>query len=363
MRIGLIRRKYDQSGGAELSLRLLADGFLKNNHQVAVMAQSWQGPAPAGMEFYRIDARRGRVGGLYSFARNAFLQMQGLQLDTCLSLERVPGVSFFRAGDGCHMAWLERRARYEKWYKRHTFMLNPLHRAQLCLEKETMLHPDMKIIIANSHMVAEEVKKYYGLDDAKIRVVYNPVDEKRLLALSDSDAGQSLREELALDGSARVLLFLGSGFARKGLAFIIRALRFMPGVVLLVAGYGRSGAYERLARKEAVNGRVKFLGLRSDVERLLAACQALVLPTIYDPCANVCLEALAAGKPVVTTYSNGACELVENGVNGFLLAMPEDARELAQACLKALDLPGPVSAELNSKENWLLQISRAIGVE
>jgi UDP-glucose:(heptosyl)LPS alpha-1,3-glucosyltransferase len=362
MRLGFIRRKYDQSGGAERSLRLLVESFAASGHEINVVAQSWEGLLPAKAVFHKIANFPGRAGALNAFARAAYAKMRQLELDLCLSLERVPGVPFFRAGDGCHQAWLQRRAPYEGWLKRHSFYLNPLHRAQLDLEAATLTSPELRLVIANSRMVAEEIKLFYGLEEDKIKVIYNPAAERQLTGKDSEEAASAVFRELALPHGRPVLLFLGSGFERKGLAFIIKALSLLPQVFLLVAGQGRIAFYERLAGKCGVSKRVKFLGLRSDVPRLLAAADVLVLPTIYDPCANVCLEALAAGKPVVTTCANGASEIISQGENGFIIKNPADTNCLADACRQALALSGPVRAHISTIEQWFKEMSAAFGL-
>ena len=129
------------------------------------------------------------------------------------------------------------------------------------------------------------------------------------------------------------ILFVGSGFKRKGLHFLIMALAAMAcrESRLLVVGQGRSAPYQRLAQKLGVAHRVKFLGPQAPVEQFYAASQVLALPTIYDPCSNVVLEALACGRPVVTTAANGASEFIEPGANGAIIARPDDYQSLAAA--------------------------------
>ncbi|MBI4798048.1 MAG: glycosyltransferase [Desulfarculus sp.] len=97
---------------------------------------------------------------------------------------------------------------------------------------------------------------------------------------------------------------------------------------------------------------MRFLG-QQDAPGLLAAPDVLLLPTIYDPCANACLEALYLGLPVVTTLANGASELVQEGVSGCLLSEPRDAPALALACRRAFALPRPVPHHLPSPRQWL----------
>jgi UDP-glucose:(heptosyl)LPS alpha-1,3-glucosyltransferase len=57
---------------------------------------------------------------------------------------------------------------------------------------------------------------------------------------------------------------------------------------------------------------------------LYHAVDIFLLPTIYDPFSNACLEALAAGRPVITTRANGFSEIIENGRHGTIIDDPRD---------------------------------------
>lgn len=333
MRLGLIRFKYDQSGGAERTFGLLARGLARRGHQVHVITTAWQGPPPPGVELHlgRVAARSSH-GQALAWARAARQEMDRLGLDSCLALDRVPGVPVLRTSDGCHAAWLHRRAAHETPWRRLSFKINPKHRALLDLERRVFHSPDLKRIIAISHMVQRELVSYLGVEPAKITVIYNGVDEYLLAPARSPQTRRDARRALGLEPGRPVLLFLGSGFGRKGLGFIIRALVHLPEAVLLVAGRGRAAVYERLARRCAVAGRVRLLGRRDDVPQLLAAADALVLPTIYDPLSIACLEAMSVGLPVVVSAAAGAAELVTHAGIGRVVDQPADARALAGAC-------------------------------
>ena len=353
MRLGLVRLKYEPGGGAETTLGLLAQGLMQRGHQVHVITSAWRGTPPAGLMVHAVAAPGRGAERLRAFAHAARHQAEDLRLDTWLSLERVPGAPVFRAGDGCHAAWLKRRAAYEGLFKRWSFRFNPLHRAFLDLERRTLMAPELVRVVANSRLVAAELAQYYGLGPDRVRVVYNAVDQDHLAPALDPATRQRQRRELDLPEGRPVLLFLGSGFERKGLAFALKALARLPQAVLLVAGRDRVAPYERLARCLGVLSRVRFLGQAGEVAGLLAAADALLLPTIYDPCANACLEALYAGLPVVTTLANGAAELVVDGLGGCLVPEPADTAALAEACQRAWGLPRPVPHQLPSPGQWL----------
>jgi len=358
MRLGLMRLKYDQAGGAERTLALLARGLLDRGHEVCVVTASWQGAPPMGMEVREVPTRHRRgFKRVREFAEAGVVAMQAWRPHSFMSLERAPGAPLIRAGDGCHAAWLERRAPYEGFCKNLSFRFNPQHQAFLDLERRAYTSPALQKVIANSRLVAGELQRFYGLGPERVEVIYNGVDRGRLAAAREPGAKAAARAALSLEPDRPLLLFLGSGFERKGLAFAIKALYHLPDAMLLVAGKDRSARYQATARRLGLEQRVRFLGQRSDAERLLAACDALLLPTIYDPCANACLEALAAGRPVVTTMANGASELVVPGVSGVVVPDPADDMALAAACGEALSLPSGFGDEVPELGAWVERLA------
>src|SRR5207249_10008319 len=141
------------------------------------------------------------------------------------------------------------------------------------------------------------------------------------------------REELNLKPDQIALLFAGSGWERKGLLFAIQAAALCKDrkMRLLVAGRGNARLYKtrrlRFWREEPV----QFLGEVEDVRRVYAAADIVILPTIYDPFSNACLEALACGLPVITTRFNGFSQIIENGINVSIIDDPTNLTGLRDA--------------------------------
>src|SRR5947208_317890 len=88
---------------------------------------------------------------------------------------------------------------------------------------------------------------------------------------------------------------------------------------LLVAGRGNPRLYKTKRPCFWREKPVQFLGEVVDMLRVYAAADIFILPTIYDPFSNACLEALACGLPVITTRSNGFSEIVDEGVHGSII--------------------------------------------
>lgn len=238
------------------------------------------------------------------------------------SLERVWTCDVYRAGDGVHAAWLQRRAPYGPWWQRLARRFNRRHRDVLEIEQHLLGGGGTDRVIANSHLVKAEIEEHFGFPGEQIHVIHNGVPH----ADAVPGARAAVRRELGLSDSEYVILFVGSGWERKGLRYAVKAMNAarLRDATLLVAGRGNRGSIPR-------SKQVRYLGPREDVPLLLAASDLFVLPTIYDPFSNACLEAAAAAKPVVTTRHNGFAEIMEPGVHGEVLAEPSDVEALARA--------------------------------
>jgi UDP-glucose:(heptosyl)LPS alpha-1,3-glucosyltransferase len=212
--------------------------------------------------------------------------------------------------------------------------LNPLHLTLLHLEKRLFRSPRLKKIIANSKRGEEEIRRHYGVLGEKIEVVYNGVDLESFHPRNVTLYRKSLRKEFRIPAEALVILFLGSGFRRKGLRGLLESIpmvkREIPQIVLMVAGRDRIQEYREQARRLGCERNVLFLGPTQRAREFYAACDLFALPTIYDPFSNACVEAMASGVPVLTTPTNGVAELIEDGKNGFIVRDPLDAAAIGR---------------------------------
>jgi UDP-glucose:(heptosyl)LPS alpha-1,3-glucosyltransferase len=161
-------------------------------------------------------------------------------------------------------------------------------------------------------------------------VIYNGVDLEHFHPDVRARERASARAEAEAPDGAWLLLFVGSGFERKGLATAIEALSRMPDDTrLIVVGRGDTSAYRAQASRLGIESRITWLGPRPDVHRWYAASDIVVLPTIYEPFGNVHLEALAAGVPIVTTSRAGGAEIVAEACGAVV--SPGDAAAIGKA--------------------------------
>ena len=318
MKIGLVRRGFSATGGAEAYLFRLATGLAQTGHEpVLITTGDWPEERWPNSSIIRLTGKTPQ-----KFA--AAVAEARPDVDITFSLERVPGCHVYRAGDGVHAAWLHRRSQFEPRWRRFLHLVNPKHLSLMRLECE--VYETAQHVIANSEMVAEEIVRWQEFPRERVHVIPNGIG-KSLECLSRTEA----RQRLDVPQDAFCVLFVGTGWERRGLKFAIRAVENLGGkTLLLVAGRGSAERY--------CSSRAKFLGPVSDLSALFSAADVFTLPTLYDPFSNACLEALAAGLPVVTTTANGFSEIIEPDVHGSIVK-PGDIDALAEALAEWKDRP------------------------
>ncbi|MBW1740966.1 MAG: glycosyltransferase family 4 protein [Deltaproteobacteria bacterium] len=345
MKVALIRKKYSPFGGAERYVDTLVRHLLDLGHEVHIFANEWESAtrgtqsATQRLVFHRVPMIKGlSVLKLLSFAINVRRLLKKERFEIVHSFERTLYQDIARAGDGCHKEWLIQRAKYEPFWKRVLVGINPLHWSFLWIEKQIFDKKNTQIVIANSQRGKEEIIRHYGFPAERIRVIYNGVDTKRFNPACRGKFRKAVRDFLGLSEDIRVLLFLGSGFERKGLKFAIESLSKInePKIKLVVAGKDNPKRYRMQARRLGVVDKVIFYGPTKEPERLYGAADVFVLPTIYEPFSNACLEAIASGVPVVTSKINGFSEFIEDGVTGVCVEDPSDIEALKGAIQRLL---------------------------
>jgi len=318
LNIALVRRGYSPSGGAEAYLKRLAHGIVEAGHEVQLIAtDEWPDDQ---WPFGAIRRLRGKTVTVFA---NELEQIRPeLRCDVLFSLERVWRCDVYRAGDGVHRAWLARRRKFEIPLKQFMRAANRKHRDLLQLEESLFGKRNAGRVIVASQMVADEIVDFYGYRADKIDLVRNGVPFGKFRF--DSDLREKSRSELKLKPDQIALLFAGSGWERKGLLFAIEAMAICKNrkLHLLIAGRGNARPYKTRRFLFWREDPVRFVGEVADLRPVYTAADIFILPTIYDPFSNACLEALACGLPVITTRSNGFSEIIENGINGSIIDNP-----------------------------------------
>ena len=187
--------------------------------------------------------------------------------------------------------------------------------------------------------VSESVRRYAidtdGLDPERVLTIHNGVDAG--VVVDASENLDSLREELGCVPGCPVVTMVANIRRIKGIDVFLRAVALVkqrfPDTVFLIAGVFGTNT-EHIKYKEEVLGlrkaldlerKVRFLGSSTQVQRILALSDVFALPSRSEGFSNALLEAMACGIPPVVSAVGGNPEVVEDGVNGFLVPFGDSA--------------------------------------
>ena len=367
MKIAVVRQRYNPYGGAERFVERALPALERAGAEVTLICRKsagWNARRTLKVNPFHL----GNVWRDWSFARAARAAWRRGGFDVVQSHERIPGCDVYRAGDGVHQRWLELRRGAGGWMERIGIALNPYHRYVCKAEREMFEHPRLRAVICNSAMVRDEVKQGFRVAPEKLHVIYNGVDLEHFHPRHAEPLRGRTRAELGCRPRDTLFLFVGAGFARKGLAAAIDALARTgnPALWLLVVGRDRDEQrFQSLARGAGLEGRVRFLGPKQDVRPLYAAADCFILPSRYDPFPNTVLEALAMGLPAIVSSHCGAAEVVTHGRGGWI-CRPDDPDGIARLMLEAdaaLRQPGQQAAARATAEKFGIDAMAAKLVE
>ncbi len=238
-------------------------------------------------------------------------------------------------GDVVVMHSVHEAALAQSWREgRRAFLLNPLH-GWLVLRNRFLLGPTRpRRVVVVGKRLRDELLRWHAIPEQRIRYIPNGVDVARFRPPSTSEKAAA-RAAIGLPTAARVVCLAGYVFGHKGLDVLLLGMA-REGATwhVIVVGSDAAGPFEELARRLGVQDRVRFLGLRKDIERIYWAADLFALPSRYESFPLVCMEAMACGLPLVATRVGGVEDYVHDGENGFLVAREPDAVAAAIArCL------------------------------
>lgn len=338
IRLAIVRQKYRPDGGAERFISRALEALDQQAMDLNVITRQWQGERQENWHLHLCNpVKWGRISRERGFAVAARALWQREKFDIVQSHERIAGCDIYRAGDGVHQRWLELRSRLLPSWRQKLLMSNRYHRYVMDAERAMYQAPELKAVICNAHMVKQEIIERFGVASDKIHVIYNAINTNQFVPVDEAERLQQ-RQKLALPLNASILIYVGSGFERKGLAAAIQAIAGTNRYLLVVGKDKAEKQYRALASELGCSDRVIFAGMQADTRPWYQAADGLLLPTLYDPFPNVILEAMACGLPVITSITCGGSEFIQAGENGYvcdaldivalrdaIMALPEQA--------------------------------------
>ncbi len=336
MKIGIVCRIYtDKKGGKERYSMMLCRHLIQKGHTVHLFAHRAD-PEPGAL-FHRVPMfPLSSPAKHLSFAYFASRMAQKAGIEILHSMDRIMEQDIFRASDGLNPVQLQQcyPSPFVRWLK----SIGPRRQVLGYLEKRIFTKGKARSIIANSRLVRDQILAHYPAAADLIRVIYNGVDTRRFHPGLKKIYRDQIRREYQIGPEKLLLIFVANDFKLKGLKTLMAAMKRLDDsdIEALIIGGGHPAPYRREAEKLGIAGQIHFTGTEPEVEKFLAAGDLFVLTTWYDPFANVCLEAMACGLPVITTTANGAAERIEADVNGYIIA-PGAAENLARSIFRLRD--------------------------
>jgi len=329
MKIAMVIPKYGLVGGAEsfvyeLSERLAArEGF-----EIHVFANKWR-EGRSSVTFHKIPIIVfPRFLRPISFAHFANKKISQDDFDLVHSHDRIYQMDVFTMHGIPHKTWIKEARRKS---------LSLFDRSTAWVEEKGIKESNVKMLLPVSTLVKDELSKLYDVPESKIRVIHPGVSIERFSTLDRENCRHEIRQRHGLLPTDIVVLFVGMNFEIKRLELVIKGVADMVGkgnrgsnLRLVVVGKGKREKYLTLARLFGIADQVIFVGVTQEVEKYYLASDIFAMPSQFDTFGLAVLEAMAAGLPVIISSRVGARDLIESGVQGFVLEDEPSAADLSE---------------------------------
>ena len=217
-----------------------------------------------------------------------------------------------------------------------------IHRLYPCILRplDRILISVTDVIVTPSQFMKNILIRELKVKPKKVRVIQNGIDTKRFSQRYPTDV---LRKELEIGKDAHIVGIVANLVPIKAHTVLLhavpRVLKRFPNTYFILVGEGPlKGELKALTDTLRCRSSVKFMGYRSDIEKIISIFDIGVLCSKVETFGNSLLEIASAGKPVIASRVGGIPEIVQQGVNG-LLVKQGDSEALANAMIRLLGDP------------------------
>jgi len=348
VKVALITEWLDAwRGGAETSTLQFMHHLMDEGVDLHVFTRSRPSPTP-GLKVHTMNgAAMSRTRQSVTFSHRVERAVRSESFDIVHAISPCTFADLYQPRGGTVAETIRRNVAIRKTpltkaWKRCMVRLNLKQRYMLALERRIFSNPTGPDIISISDYVSKQLEEHYGLSRNRIHKVYNGVDPDTATLDERKRNREMVRREYGIEPADCLAILTAHNFRLKGVARWLDVLASLTregvaGIKSLIIGKGESAHWHRLAAKLGVESVVTFTGPSQRMSAFRHAADIAVHPTYYDPCSRVVLEALVAGLPVITTRWDGASEMIEEGVNGYVVDDPGDIQVMANRVKQLLD--------------------------
>jgi UDP-glucose:(heptosyl)LPS alpha-1,3-glucosyltransferase len=300
-----------------------------------------------------------------SFAWFAQRRIQEMGFDIVHAHERLFAADIVSLHSIPHRLWV-RDVRQKRF-------LSLFDRATIGVEKAMVLNNDKTLFLPVSSIARDQFITEYPHVVDRVEVMHPGVDMSGFERLDRSQCRANIRRQFGLLETDTVLLFAGMNFELKGLDQVISALGSIKATLherplkLLVVGKGDQNKYLKMAQNAGLGDDVRFAGIRKEyMEEVYLAVDFYAMLSSFDTFGMTVLEAMAASLPVIISPNVGAKDLVQEGVNGFIVAR-EDIDAVSRRILLLLDPEKRMAMGINAHRvaqdhHWDIMVQRVMGL-
>jgi UDP-glucose:(heptosyl)LPS alpha-1,3-glucosyltransferase len=321
MKLAFVLFKYFPYGGLQRDMVRMASACQQLGYEIHVYTLSWQGDVPAGFHVHLLPAR-----GLRNFVRyRDFIRLlqQALTLhpvDAVVGFNRISGLDVYYAADPCfRQEHVENKPYYVRFLARYRFFMRQ--------EEAVFGAASNTLVLMISSLQLQYYKKYYGISDARIRMLPPGISRDRMAPANKDEIRAGFRREFGLTADNILLLSVGSGFDMKGFDRGLMAVAALPAelrarVRVFVIGQDKQGPVKRLMQRMGIADIVSLFPGRDDIPRFLHGADFLLHPARHENTGTIIVEAIVAGLPVLATATCGYAFHVEQASAGLVVPAP-----------------------------------------
>lgn len=348
-RISLAIENFNpRAGGAESYAVAMANRMIEKGWEVHLFGKSWDGNPPQAI-FHQIDIPRWLPAfwQILSFAVKHRKQVKKNVFDVVLGFGNTIDMNVYQSHGGVHAYSTYRKTFSERvWIKRKIkqllCLLSLKNWARHWIESAPFRMNPYPKLIAISDMIKRDMVNAYRCKPENIQVIYNGVDTTRFNSQLSQPHRRTIRQRHHIHDDDVVFLFTSFSLKKKGFIVLLEAVSQMKkkathAIKLLVVGKNMTQQIEKKVARLSIVDHVIFAGPRADMVPYYGAADVFVLPTYYDACSLVVIEAMACGLPIITTEYNGASELIKTDINGFVISHPPQVQDLIFAMNSLLE--------------------------
>ncbi|MFZ2541667.1 MAG: glycosyltransferase family 4 protein, partial [Gallionella sp.] len=336
-KVAVVVPKYGLVGGGERFASEVTERLAMNeNLDIHVFANQWVAYSNR-IKFHKVPMIRfPRFLRPLSFAWFAKQMIDRMNFDLVHAHDWILKGDIFSVHSVPHAGWV-------RWVRNRRPSL--FDRAVIAVERRTIMNGGSTYFFPVSTIAIEAFRREYAPLPGQWQALSPGVDVARFSTPDRAACRADIRTHYGIGASDILLLFVGMNFEVKGLDTIIAAVakasaaRPEANIRLLVVGRGDEGKYGRMAQSLGIAEAVTFAGTQVErLERYYRAADIFIMLSKFDTFGMVVLEAMASGLPVIVSPNVGAKDLVEEGVNGFILPAPQDADAAADRIVRLSDI-------------------------